>query len=337
MLHDHLAMIDLGPQIEERHATTPPKDATPEEYHCKWYSLTDKIQYLPGGLYTGKVSYNVAFLNLPDGLSTHCYAPAGLNIRSRWQVGGSLPGELKQTAELGLDIPKEGLYLREDIDMKCSIFLTKFVKSNLRKAHGVLVARLVERAHIVETDDYNKRILAQTTGSSNTTTTHLNAPLPGDPLSPSLSSPGYPSSLQSPGYPPSQFQRQSLPPPGYGANYPQDPHNFAQGAAYPPQFSGHPGQIDPAYQQANPYAQAPNAYPQNPYGPQSYSQGGDDKKVYEIDSNYGQAPYNPQYSSDTKAGYPQPQIQQPQIQQPQNSQSQLPSQRPGASFAAELE
>jgi len=48
-LHCHTEMIDLNPLLEESHPTKPPLNASAEEYHCVWYSLTDKVQYLPGG------------------------------------------------------------------------------------------------------------------------------------------------------------------------------------------------------------------------------------------------------------------------------------------------
>lgn len=79
-LHDHEQMIDLNPLVKERHPIKPPPHASPDELHCIWYSLTDKISYLPGGLADGDVTYSSAFHDLPDGLQTHCYAPAGLSM-----------------------------------------------------------------------------------------------------------------------------------------------------------------------------------------------------------------------------------------------------------------
>jgi hypothetical protein len=81
-LQDHLEMIDLNPLVKERHPIPPPPHAEPEEQTCIWYSLTDKISYLPGDLYTGNVTYTCAFRDVPNGLQTHCYAPAGLSMPS---------------------------------------------------------------------------------------------------------------------------------------------------------------------------------------------------------------------------------------------------------------
>ena len=147
-LHDHVEMIDLNPLVIERHPISPPPHALPEEQHCVWYSLTDKISYLPGGMVSGQVTYTCAFHDLPQGLQTHCYAPMGLDIRDRWSVGGSLPGEPPEPVELGLNAPQSGLYLREDVDLRCNSLMATFVKKTMKKAHGSLVDKLAEKAHI---------------------------------------------------------------------------------------------------------------------------------------------------------------------------------------------
>ena len=159
-LHDHFGMIDLNPLVTERHPIKPPPNATPEEFHCKWYSVTDKVNYLPGGLYSGSVTFNGCFHDLPDGLQTHIYAPMGLNMKGRWTLGGSLPGEPIHPVEIGLGVPKTGLWLREDVDMKCNFAMTKFVKGTTKKAHGALVQRLVEKAQLIEAQASNNQLAA---------------------------------------------------------------------------------------------------------------------------------------------------------------------------------
>merc|ERR1712093_681943 len=137
-LKSHTEMIDLNPLVIERHPIKPPPNATPEEYHCIWYSLTDRVQYLPGGLASGQVTYTCCFHDLKDGLQTHCYAPMGLDIKGKWTLGGSLPGEPIAPVELGLGAPLHGLWLREDVDMRCNIMMGGFVKKTLKKAHSSL-------------------------------------------------------------------------------------------------------------------------------------------------------------------------------------------------------
>ncbi|KAH7150125.1 hypothetical protein B0J13DRAFT_284073 [Dactylonectria estremocensis] len=165
-LHDHLEMIDLNPLIKERHPISPPPNSPPEEHRCVWYSLTDRIDYLPGGAISGQVSYTCAFHDLPQGLQTHCYAPMGLDIRDRWSVGGSLPGEPKEPVELGLNAPLTGLYLREDVDLRCNALMAGFVKKTLKKSHGSLVGRLAEKAKMVSANQSRQSMATSTTHSS---------------------------------------------------------------------------------------------------------------------------------------------------------------------------
>lgn len=148
-------MIDLNPLVTERHPIKPPSEATAEEYHCQWYSVTDKVNYLPGGLYSGSVTFNACFHDLPDGLQSHIYAPMGLDMKGRWTLGGSLPGEPRQAVEIGLGLPKTGLWLREDVEMKVNVVMGGFVKRTTKKAHSTLVQRLVEKAHIIEAETHN--------------------------------------------------------------------------------------------------------------------------------------------------------------------------------------
>ncbi|KAH0597223.1 hypothetical protein MHUMG1_04600 [Metarhizium humberi] len=141
-LHDHLQMIDLNPLIKDRHRIPPPRHAPDEELGCVWYSLTDKVSYLPGGLASSDVTYTAAFHDLPRGIQTHCYAPMGVETRSKWSIGGSMPGEPLEPMELGLGAPTTGLYLREDVDLRCNIFMASFVKKTIKKSHSTLVDRL---------------------------------------------------------------------------------------------------------------------------------------------------------------------------------------------------
>lgn len=122
------------------------------------HRATDKVNYLPGGLASSSVSYHACFHDLPDGLQTHVYAPLGLDIRAKWSVGGSLPGEPREPAELGIGAPREGLYIREDVRMKCNIMMMGFVKKTFKESHAKMVDRLVEKAHILESREANERL-----------------------------------------------------------------------------------------------------------------------------------------------------------------------------------
>ncbi|KAL2175656.1 uncharacterized protein P884DRAFT_45709 [Thermothelomyces heterothallicus CBS 202.75] len=166
-LHDHQEMIDLNPLVKERHPIPPPSHASADEYRCQWYSLTDKISYFPG--VAGDVTYTCAFNDLPTGLETHCYAPAGLTIREKWTVRGSLPGEPPQPVEPGLQVPQTGLYLREDVDMRCNVVMTGFVKKTLKKSHAALAERLKIKAEIASTASSNTRSWTGSDSGSATT------------------------------------------------------------------------------------------------------------------------------------------------------------------------
>lgn len=87
MLHDHSAMIELNPLVLRHDTCDPPPNATPDEAeHATWYSITDKINYLPGGLFSSEISYKASFYDLPMGLQTHVLAPAGVDIKSKWSM-----------------------------------------------------------------------------------------------------------------------------------------------------------------------------------------------------------------------------------------------------------
>lgn len=273
-LHSHVEMIDLNPLVEERHLVKAPAKATPEEFHCIWYSLTDKVSYLPGGLISGKVTYQACFHDLANGLQTHCYAPMGLDIKGKWTLGGTLPHEPKEAVEIGLGAPKNGLWLREDVDMRCNMLMTTFVKKTLKKAHRTLVDRLVEKSHLLEAESHNSRIWETTSNYS------YHSGRTGPP--PNISSPdpslfSRQSTIMQPGGSPGM--QPAVPSPSMQSGVPSSTGSLADqetqqqsGAASqyspPPRSSGvanpypaplHPwsppslGHVDPAYQQANPY------------------------------------------------------------------------------------
>jgi hypothetical protein len=150
-LHNHSEMIKLNPLVIRHERCEPAPVATADEFHCIWYELTDRISYLPGGVMTGKVTYKACFYDLPRALQTHVYAPAGLDIKEKWSICGNMSGEPREPVELGLvNAPREGLYLREDVDMRCNILMTDFVKRTLKRAHQVLIDRLVMKADLLK-------------------------------------------------------------------------------------------------------------------------------------------------------------------------------------------
>jgi hypothetical protein len=233
-LHDHLEMIDLNPSHEGRHRINPPPEATPEEYHCTWYQITDKVSYLPAGMYTGNVSFKACFHDLAYGLQTHVYAPMGLDIKEKWTLGGSLPGEPLQPVEIGIGVPISGLYLREDVEMKCNFLMTGFVKKTLKQSLATLVARLVVKSQLQEAAAANKRLTYDPNSQF--------APPLSPPLSPPMSPPAHSGSIRM-GFPAqNQWQQVTASSPARSpgmvkqqmAQYPQ------QLQQYPQQYSQQP-------------------------------------------------------------------------------------------------
>ncbi|RYO84428.1 hypothetical protein DL764_009333 [Monosporascus ibericus] len=167
-LHDHEQMIDANPLVVERHPIAAPARAPADERaSCAWWGITDRIAYLPGGAVTGSVTYEAAFNDLPDGLQTHVYAPLGTDIRGRWSLGGSLRGEGEPAVpvEMGIGAPAQGLYIREDVDLRCNFLMTSFVKKSLQKAHGVIIERLVRKARRVTAASLNQNMSIEQSAS----------------------------------------------------------------------------------------------------------------------------------------------------------------------------
>ena len=152
--HDHEEMIDLNPSHEKRHQIKPPPEATPEEYNCTWYQIIDRVSYLP--IYSGEVSFKACFHDLTNGLQTHCYAPMGLEIKAKWTLGGNLPEEPVQPVELGIGAPISGLYIREDVEIKCNFLIIRLVRKTLKQSLAALVARLLVKSQLLEASAKNR-------------------------------------------------------------------------------------------------------------------------------------------------------------------------------------
>jgi hypothetical protein len=152
MLHSHAEVIELNPLVLEHHPIKAPKNAASDEYFAVWHEITERIQYIPGmgKMASGKISFKGVFHDMPWGLQTHIYAPAGVDLRNKWQIKGNQPGEPREPRELGDKAPVDGLYLQEDIEIVCNMTLTPFVKKSLKAASAVLVARMIKKAELLD-------------------------------------------------------------------------------------------------------------------------------------------------------------------------------------------
>lgn len=156
ILHSHSEVITLNPLVLEHHPISAPRNAAADEYYSTWYEIIERIQYLPGAgkLGSGKITFNGCFHDMPWGLQTHIYAPMNIDLRNRYRIGGNQPGiEPPEIREIGIEklgAPKDGLYLREDIEIKCNIAMVSFVKAQLKAASKEMVGRIIKKAELLD-------------------------------------------------------------------------------------------------------------------------------------------------------------------------------------------
>lgn len=152
MLQSHGEIIELNPLVTGYEAIKAPRNAPADEFYATWYEISQRIQYIPGigKLGSGAIKFNGCFHDMPWGLQTHTYAPAGVDLRNKWQICGNQPGEPAVPQELGLGAPPEGLYLREDIEIKCNVAMISFVKKETQAASKKMVERLIKKAELLD-------------------------------------------------------------------------------------------------------------------------------------------------------------------------------------------
>ena len=230
ILHDHAKMIELNPLVIDHKPTRPPKEAPADEFHCTWYEVTDRMSWLPG--VKGTLKIHVCFNDIPTGVQTHVYAPMGLDIQEKWSIGGNLPGEPREPRELGINVPRDVLYLREDVNMNVSRIFTNYTKTKLNKAHATLVDRLLLKGEIIEDVNY-QTVMSDTMSRSDGSSIR-------GPLSPRLNQAAFEQQRPSPNpyrvSAMSGLDQKSMPsPPMYPSNadgnYPHDP--TAYGKSFP--------------------------------------------------------------------------------------------------------
>lgn len=156
ILHSHSEVITLNPLVIDHRPIQAPRDAASDEFYSTWYEITERMQFVPGigRMGSGKIKFNGCFHNLPQGLQTHTYAPMNIDIRIKYRVEGNQPGvEPPPHHELGLEelgVPRDGLYLREDIEIRCNVTLAKYVKESLKTASKEMVSRIIKKAELLD-------------------------------------------------------------------------------------------------------------------------------------------------------------------------------------------
>lgn len=156
ILHSHSEVITLNPLVIDHKPIAAPQNAATDEYYSTWYEITERVQVVPGMGKMGSsvIKFNGCFHDMPWGLQTHIYAPMNIDMRSTYRVAGNQPGfEPPEVPEIGLKAlgaPSDGLYLREDIEIKCNITMISFVKSQAKKACADMVARIIKKAELLD-------------------------------------------------------------------------------------------------------------------------------------------------------------------------------------------
>ncbi|KAK4213672.1 hypothetical protein QBC37DRAFT_169389 [Rhypophila decipiens] len=156
ILHSHAEIITLNPLVLDHKPIAAPQNAETDEYYSTWYEITERITFMPGIGKMGAsiIKFNGCFHDMPWGLQTHIYAPMNVDLRNKYRIAGNQPGvEPPEPAEIGLKamgVPSDGLYLREDIEVKCNVTVMSFVKAQLKKAGGEMVQRIIKKAELLD-------------------------------------------------------------------------------------------------------------------------------------------------------------------------------------------
>ncbi|KAK7975438.1 hypothetical protein PG989_013901 [Apiospora arundinis] len=208
ILHAHkdtLQVIELNPLVTGFKPIKAPRDAPSDEYYSTWYEITERIQYIPGlgRLGSGTISFNGCFHDMPWGLQSHIYvgSPANVDLRNKYRIAGNQPGvEPPEPQEMGLaslGAPKDGLYLHEDIEIRCNFAMVSFVKAQLKAASKEMVNRIIKKAELLDAGVLSAmiedgKLRTVNPNDRSTTLQYANAGSGSAPNSPPLGSPGIP-------------------------------------------------------------------------------------------------------------------------------------------------
>ncbi|KAI1342518.1 hypothetical protein F5Y15DRAFT_306377 [Xylariaceae sp. FL0016] len=306
ILHSHGEVITLNPLVLSYKQIKAPRDAASDEYFSTWYEITERIQYIPGmGRFgSGKLAFNGCFHDMPWGLQSHIYVPMNVDLRNKYRIGGNQPGiEPPEQPEIGLaklGVPKDGLYLREDIEIRCNIAVVGMVKATMKAASKEMVDRIIKKAELLDagvlqamiedgkmkTFNPNNKAYSGGLASPQPSPSHSQAPgSPPAPMSPTIpyqvprpmstqSQQQRPGTSDSLGYPAHWQAQQQMNNQGkLHQQYAELPHNHGAPMPSPQQQQGIAMELpgDFYYPQSSPHLQPPPAphSPTVPYGRQS--------------------------------------------------------------------
>ncbi|KAI0977547.1 hypothetical protein F4678DRAFT_477571 [Xylaria arbuscula] len=156
ILHTHEEVISLNPLVLEYKKVKAPRFVATDEYFSTWYEIKQSVQYVPGlgKLGSGDVVFQGCFHDLSWGLQTHIYAPFNVELRNRYCIAGNQPGirpsEWQEIGLAALGAPKEGFYLREDIEIQCNLAMIGHIKAQMKAASKKMVERIIKRAELLD-------------------------------------------------------------------------------------------------------------------------------------------------------------------------------------------
>ncbi|KAI9678715.1 MAG: hypothetical protein M1817_005772 [Caeruleum heppii] len=113
-VHDHSFLITLSPLVTEHHQI--PTDRP----NVTKYAVTEKIHYLPFGLFPAHITFTTEFEDVDDGVKSTVHVPAGFDGTYNYQVRRSDDGSR---------------VLHEEAQFTCNMLLMSFVKNTMSKAH----------------------------------------------------------------------------------------------------------------------------------------------------------------------------------------------------------
>jgi hypothetical protein len=243
LLHSHAEVIKMNPLVTEVKSIDPPRTAAADEFFSNWYEITEIITW--GFGLKKKIKFQGVFHDQPYGMQSHVYAPLNTDMRQTYKIGGNQPGEPREQRELGVDIPENGLYLREDVNIKVNTpMIGSFVQKEMKESSKVMIDRITRKAELLDEGKlhamFEQGRLKTMKPSGEPTYADRSAPSPGSP--PGSPPPvGTPETWNGSQFGGSQVRSPALDSKGFGKYYDVAPDRHG---------SVRSSQYLPAYQQA---------------------------------------------------------------------------------------
>ncbi|KAK3684388.1 hypothetical protein LTR37_020323 [Vermiconidia calcicola] len=149
LLHSHEEVIRMNPLVTDVRSIDPPRNAAADEFFSNWVEITEIITW--GFGMKKKIQFKGVFHDQPWGMQSHVFAPLNTDMRQTYRIGGNQPGEPRESRELGVDTPLDGLYLREDVNIMCNTpFAAGFVKKEMKESSKIMIDRITRKAELLD-------------------------------------------------------------------------------------------------------------------------------------------------------------------------------------------